>query len=117
MSVTSLYEYGKKEVAFDAVTITSLARTQPKTKKRASLNSAAVKSALVGAIGHWQSQVRCQSVGARIAPPAADASAIDRIMPDGAQTVETGGKQRTARFVAVANRLTRAHLHTLEIAP
>ena len=53
MSVTSLYEYGKKEVAFDAVTITSLARTQPKTKKRADAIPAVLTAALEFAHAVW----------------------------------------------------------------
>ncbi|MDG2032807.1 MAG: hypothetical protein P8J29_02605 [Rhodospirillales bacterium] len=53
MSVTSLYEYGKKEVAFDAVTIASLARTQPKTKKKADAIPAVLTAALEFAHAIW----------------------------------------------------------------
>ena len=53
MSVTSLYEYGKKEVAFDAVTIASLARVQPKTKKKAETIPAVLTAALEFAHAVW----------------------------------------------------------------
>ena len=53
MSVTSLYEYGKKEVSFDAVTIASLARSQPKTKKRADAIPSVLRAALEFAHGVW----------------------------------------------------------------
>ncbi len=53
MSVTSIYEYGKKEVAFDAVTIASLARIQPKTKKQADSIPAVLVAALEFAHAVW----------------------------------------------------------------
>ena len=53
MSVTSLYEYGKKEVAFDAVTISSLARPHPKKKKNADAIPAVLRAALEFAHAVW----------------------------------------------------------------
>tara|TARA_B100000214_G_scaffold90919_1_gene62812 strand:- start:68 stop:916 length:849 start_codon:yes stop_codon:yes gene_type:complete len=53
MSVTSLYEYGKKEVAFDAVTIDSMARPQPKNKKKAEAIPAVLRAALEFAHAVW----------------------------------------------------------------
>ena len=53
MSVTSLYEYGKKEVAFHAVTIDSLARPQPKNKKKADAIPAVLRAALEFAHAVW----------------------------------------------------------------
>ena len=53
MSVTSLYEYGKKEVAFHAVTIDSLARSQSKKNKKAEAIPAVLRAALEFAHAVW----------------------------------------------------------------
>ncbi len=53
MSVTSLYEYGKNEVTFHAVTIDSLARPQPQKKKKAEATPAVLRAAMEFAHAAW----------------------------------------------------------------
>ncbi len=53
MSVTSLFEYGKKEVMFDSVTIDSFARTRPGTRKKAISIPAVLTAALEFAHEVW----------------------------------------------------------------